>query len=207
MRNLTGSNTENYQDGNHRPHAHAYFSQELLKRIESKHARPKLKPKLVRQERITRDKTNPSQTPVSQIPAGQIPTAPSQPKYRTSSLSVDDINTLASRLTSHLEQQQPYLDFRFTLIDLAQAMNIANHHLSQVINIGLNSNFNQLINRYRIQESLRLIEQDTAARSNITRIQFDSGFGSKSVFHRVFKQQVGMTPKTYWEHCKAKRLL
>jgi AraC-like DNA-binding protein len=69
-------------------------------------------------------------------------------------------------------------------------------YVSQIINESFRQNFREYVNRYRIEESKRLLVQPRQI-LNITGIAYDSGFNSKSAFNRAFKKQTGMTPREY----------
>ena len=65
------------------------------------------------------------------------------------------------------------------------------------INIEKNRNFHNFINDYRIEEAKKILQDKNYNDINILNIAFKSGFQSKSVFNRVFKQITGKSPKDY----------
>lgn len=65
------------------------------------------------------------------------------------------------------------------------------------INIEKNRNFHNFINDYRIEEAKKILQDKNYSDTNILNIAFKSGFQSKSVFNRVFKQITGQSPKDY----------
>ena len=65
------------------------------------------------------------------------------------------------------------------------------------INIEKSRNFHNFINDYRIEEAKKILQDKNYSDTNILNIAFKSGFQSKSVFNRVFKQITGKSPKDY----------
>ena len=65
------------------------------------------------------------------------------------------------------------------------------------INIEKNRNFHNFINDYRIEEAKKILEDKNFSDTTILDIAYKSGFQSKSVFNRVFKQITGKSPKDY----------
>jgi len=71
------------------------------------------------------------------------------------------------------------------------------HDVSEVINTGMGVNFNELINRYRVEEVKRRLVDPKNDHLSLMAIGLDSGFNSKATFNRVFKQIAGMSPSQY----------
>jgi len=66
--------------------------------------------------------------------------------------------------------------------------------MSRTINLGLDTNFNRLINTMRVEHAKNLLKETD---SNILEIALDSGFNSKPTFNRVFRDLSGQTPTQY----------
>ncbi|HZY36433.1 MAG TPA: ABC transporter permease [Mucilaginibacter sp.] len=90
-----------------------------------------------------------------------------------------------------------YQDTELSLSSLAEELDIHPHELSRIINIALKKNFNDFINEYRIREVTRKMQDPAFDRLTLLGIAFDSGFNSKSTFHRTFKQMTGQSPAEY----------
>ncbi len=71
------------------------------------------------------------------------------------------------------------------------------YQLSQVINIGFQQNYYDLINSLRIAEAKRMISTPSTQNLKIIAIAYDVGFNSKSTFNAAFKKHAGMTPTQY----------
>ena len=55
-------------------------------------------------------------------------------------------------------------------------------------------NFNQMANRFRIEEAKRRLADPALRRLPILTIAYDCGFGSVGPFNRAFKAETGLTP-------------
>ena len=97
--------------------------------------------------------------------------------------------------------QKPYLDTELNIFKLAQLHGSSVHELSALINKGFHENFNQFVNRYRVEESKKLLSGKENAKLNMLGIAYGSGFNSKTVFNTTFKKMVGKTPTEYKKSC------
>ncbi|MBX2873337.1 MAG: helix-turn-helix domain-containing protein [Saprospiraceae bacterium] len=129
--------------------------------------------------------------------AVERPAMKTQEKYRTSALKNDVRKKYAKILQQLLEQEKPFLNSDFRLADLAALSGIPSHQLSEVINLEMQSNFNELTNYYRIQEAKARLTDANYQHYSILAIAIDCGFQHKSTFNRVFKKQTGKTPSAY----------
>ena len=95
-----------------------------------------------------------------------------------------------------MNQDRLFLDPSISLVDIAQKIDIAPCYVSQVINESFGQNFRDFVNKYRIEESKRLLKHNQQ-NFNILGIAQESGFNSKSAFNSAFKKHTGVTPKEY----------
>ncbi len=116
-------------------------------------------------------------------------------KYRNSGMKEDDIAHTYSRLLSLMETEKPYLQPKLSLADLASSLGLSTNELSQVINQQASVNFYDFVNRYRVEEFLRLAQKKN--HYNLLALAFEAGFNSKTAFNTVFKKQKGSTPSDY----------
>src|SRR5690625_577176 len=96
-----------------------------------------------------------------------------------------------------MKANKPYLESDLTLPKLAEELDLSTHHLSQVINEMHGKNFFNFINKYRVAEVKRKIQDPEFQNYSLLGIAYESGFNSKSAFNRVFKNVTGMTPSEY----------
>jgi AraC-like DNA-binding protein len=128
-------------------------------------------------------------------------TKPVKQKYAKTALTEAQINEYKEKLVHHMETEKPYLDPELNIDQLASQMAIPSHHMSQVLNQGLNHNFYFFINKYRIEESKRMLSEKKTQKT-VLEVLLDTGFNSKSTFNRIFKQYTGATPTQYMKSAK-----
>jgi AraC-like DNA-binding protein len=84
-----------------------------------------------------------------------------------------------------------------TLAELAKAVNLTGHQLSQVLNDDLGKNFTSYVNEYRINEACRMMAKEHPF--SLEAIGYEVGFNSKSTFYSAFKKLKSTTPLFYKE--------
>ena len=119
------------------------------------------------------------------------------PRYEKSTLTLERSDAYLQRLLDLMNTEKPYLDGDLTLQNLAKALAISPHHLSQTINEQRNQNFFDFINTYRIEEAKRLLLDPAKKHYSILAISEEVGFNSKSAFNTAFKKHVKMTPSEF----------
>lgn len=117
-------------------------------------------------------------------------------KYDTSGFNKESEKTL-QLLTEFIETETYYLQKNGSLKDLSTQLNIPSNYLSQVINKQTGHNFNDFINRYRIDTAKRRLNDSAFAHLSIAGIGASVGFNSKSAFYSAFKKHTQMTPAVY----------
>ncbi|MDL2245616.1 AraC family transcriptional regulator [Parabacteroides sp. PFB2-10] len=117
-------------------------------------------------------------------------------KYAQSSLTEEKKNSLFLRLEKLMQSEQIYRDNLLTKEKVAERLDTNRTYLSQAINEQTNQTFTQYINRYRINEAVRLLS-DPANDTPLKAISADLGFNSMTTFYKLFQNTVGMTPAQY----------
>lgn len=117
-------------------------------------------------------------------------------KYLHSALPESTLHVLAETLEKKLSEEQLYLDDKLSLTQLAKITEIRSHTLSQVINQSMNSNFYRLINGYRVQHAVNLID-NAKIDWPLERIALESGFSNRVTFVKAFKEVMQRTPSAY----------
>ncbi len=74
------------------------------------------------------------------------------PKYATSPLRASEIAAKKQIIIRYLETEKPWKNSQFSIEDLAAAVNMSRHHVSQILGEGERKGFYDLISNYRIDE-------------------------------------------------------
>lgn len=120
-----------------------------------------------------------------------------KPKYDNSNLTDEEAEEYLQKLLQVMESHKLYKDGDIRLNDLAERLDIASHHLSQVINDKLGQNFFEFINSYRVREARDLLKDPGNRNLTILHVAFESGFNNKTSFNRAFKEKIGTTPSKF----------
>jgi len=115
--------------------------------------------------------------------------------YSKSGLKKNDAIRMHSSLLILMKEQKPYLQAKLTLNNLANLLEISPNHLSQIINQYEQQNFNDFVNKYRIEEFIERASHN--GHYSFLAHALDSGFNSKSTFNYVFKKNKGVTPSQF----------
>jgi AraC-like DNA-binding protein len=118
-------------------------------------------------------------------------------RYRMLCLDPGRVEDIVQRLLRLMEEDKLYLDPDLSLSELSKRLKVHYNHLSRIINEKLGLNYNDFINKYRIEETKRKLADPRESASTILDIIYSSGFYSKSVFNTAFKKFTGMTPSEY----------
>lgn len=118
-------------------------------------------------------------------------------KYDRSGLKQTSADEYSALLDAHMRDDKPYLDPELRIDDVARALGIKRHHLTQILSEKYNQNFFMYVNGFRIEEARRMMADERNREKTVLRIAFDTGFNSKATFNRIFKEATGMTPTEY----------
>ncbi|PKL40015.1 MAG: hypothetical protein CVV44_07300 [Spirochaetae bacterium HGW-Spirochaetae-1] len=117
-------------------------------------------------------------------------------KYEKSGLKNDDRENYARTLYEYMCEEKPFLDPELRIDDVAAALQVKRHYLSQIISEKYGMNFYSYINGFRVEEAKKLMSRSDED-INLLGIAFETGFNSKSTFNRTFKSLTGMTPSEF----------
>lgn len=97
-----------------------------------------------------------------------------------------------------VETQKLFLNETLTLDELAKLLNTNRTSLSACINKYSGSNFNQWINKYRID----YVKKHITPSSNLRQLSAEAGFKSYNTFCSTFKEHTGCTPSEFMREHK-----
>lgn len=105
---------------------------------------------------------------------------------------------LKQKLLKLLEADKVYRREGLTIRELASLLETHEYKVRRLINWGLGfRNFNDFINRYRIQEACEILLDEEKSDIPVIRIAMDLGYQSLGPFNRAFKELTGVTPSEY----------
>lgn len=105
-------------------------------------------------------------------------------------------------LDAWIEQEKPYLNPDFQLIDLRRVLPLNRTYLSRLINSEFGCSFYQWVNGLRIEEAKRLMTEQPDLK--LQEVAERCGFSSPVVFSRIFTRETGIAPSK-WEKGKENR--
>lgn len=125
-------------------------------------------------------------------------------KYKSSALTPSFSLELKQELVSLLNDDKIYKENGISLDLLSEKLGTSRHNTSQVINEHFNMNFYELMNKYRIDEAIELINNEMDGNLNIIDIAYKVGFNNKVTFNKSFKKALSVTPSQYIKSLNSK---
>ena len=119
-------------------------------------------------------------------------------KYVNSPLTDEKKSSLFQKLERCMVEQGIYRDNLLTKEKVADLLGTNRTYLSQVINEETGQTFTQYVNRYRLNEAIRLLS-NPHSNLPLKAISAQVGFSSMTTFYKMFRDNIGMSPKEYRE--------
>jgi YesN/AraC family two-component response regulator len=94
------------------------------------------------------------------------------------------------------------MDSKLSLTSLAEKLEIPKQYISEILNIHMDTNFQDFVNGYRIDAFLERLNDPKYSNYSLLGIANDVGFSSKSNFYATFKKHKGITPTEYRKSLK-----
>lgn len=95
-----------------------------------------------------------------------------------------------------MREEKIYKDNFITKDKVAEILGTNRTYLSRIINEQSKLSFTHYVNRFRIEEAIRLLS-DPNNETPMKAISAELGFNSISTFYNLFQSSVGMTPSQY----------
>lgn len=116
-------------------------------------------------------------------------------RVRRSRLGGLDADLVPRRIAEYMQRERPYLDEDFRIGDVAEALSLTVHQVSEVVNTGMGKSFRSYVNGLRVAAAQEYIRAEPER--GFLSIAMASGFNSKSAFNRAFRQVTGVTPTVF----------
>jgi len=121
----------------------------------------------------------------------------SKPSQEDTVIEEDELYGLLEKLKFLMTKDKAFLNPDLNLELLSNYLGISEKQCSYLLNKGMNINFNQYVNNFRIEAFKEKIKEGEYKTYTLTSIAYECGFNSKSTFNRVFKSICGMTPSEF----------
>lgn len=102
-----------------------------------------------------------------------------------------------ARLLDLMESEHPHLDPELSLRGLADFLDLHPNRLSRLLNEEMGQNFNEFVNRWRLEEFKAAARTPGNQHLTLLGIALQCGFNSKTVFNAFFKKTMGTTPRAW----------
>jgi AraC-like DNA-binding protein len=115
------------------------------------------------------------------------------PKNKEPQAAIEPSPEAIARIRTTMESQHLYLTQNLTIEDFARHVGIHYREVSSIINTEFKTNFFEFVNEYRVNRAKEMLLDPAYTRMTILDILLESGFNSKSSFHRFFKRYTGVS--------------
>lgn len=119
------------------------------------------------------------------------------PKYKNSNLKPELIEQYKAAIINAMTVDKIYLNNKLSIYEVSKQLDIPRQYISEVLNVHMNTNFQDFINHYRVNEFVDRLKNDQNKHFTLLGIATDVGFSSKSSFNATFKKIKGLTPTQY----------
>ncbi|WP_347924296.1 helix-turn-helix domain-containing protein [Pontimicrobium sp. SW4] len=118
-------------------------------------------------------------------------------KYKGARLNIEEMKTIQSKIKNELIREKIFLNNNLTLDELSLKLKVKPHHISQTLSELVKENFNDYINKHRVEHSKSLLINPSHSNYKIEAIAFDSGFNNKVTFYKAFSKFADTTPSKF----------
>ena len=101
------------------------------------------------------------------------------------------------QLLNLFEEKQIFKNPDLRITDVALLMGSNRTYMSNMLNMNMNTSFNELVNSYRVEYAVKLLRSTESENMPMADIAIEAGFPSLSTFYRIFKNKTGISPGEY----------
>ena len=141
--------------------------------------------------------------PNEEVPSSQVMLK--QASSNKKQITKKELKVWKRQLIQLMNKEQPYLQSKLSLEDLATLMHSDKPTLTRVIHEGFQMNFYDFVNSYRIEHFIVLTQNNEYQHYTMLGLAYESGFHAKSTFHKAFKKIKNTTPGAYQMALSKKR--
>lgn len=118
-------------------------------------------------------------------------------KYFSSNLSQKDMVRIKSKIEDAFINDQLFLDNNLSILTLGKTLNEKSHHVSQTFSVLIDENFNDYVNKHRIETAKQHLHNPKYDHYKIEAIALESGFNNKVTFYKAFTKFTDETPSAF----------
>lgn len=118
-------------------------------------------------------------------------------KYKGSQLPLSQLQYYIDKFEYLLYDQKYFLKPNINLTEVAHALSIPPHHLTQLLSRAYGMGLLELVNRMRVEYAGKMIRDNP--KMVLAEVAFNAGFSSEATFFRNFKAVKNMTPGQFKE--------
>lgn len=104
---------------------------------------------------------------------------------------------LLEKIRTTMVDRQLFLNPDLSLKQFASEVGEPPRRVSEHLNHGLETSFIDFVNQCRVEEVKRKLAAGALETHTLLAVALESGFNSKSTFHRVFKRMTGYSPRNF----------
>ena len=107
------------------------------------------------------------------------------------------IESLQRKIQQKIVFEKKYRDKSYTAKMLADELETNTRYIAATLSMRYNTNFNNYINKYRINDTISMLTNKRYAEMNMEEIGLIVGFSNRQSFYTAFKEITGVSPKVY----------
>ena len=115
-------------------------------------------------------------------------------RHTVSSMMMDIIQ---EQIMDIIVKQKVYLDKDYSAKKLAQEIGTNTRYISAVVNDRFHMNYSQFVNKYRVDEAMRILSDMRYQDLAMSDICDMVGFANRQTFYASFYRFIGVTPRQY----------
>jgi len=104
---------------------------------------------------------------------------------------------LFDRLSRLMNEKKVFVQPDVKISSLATELKTNTNYLSKLIHDNFHLNFNDYINRLRVEYACQLLNDDNAKNLPLQNIWHKAGFATRSTFYEAFRKHSGATPSAF----------
>jgi len=107
------------------------------------------------------------------------------------------IESLQRKIQQKIVFEKKYRNKSYTAKMLAEELETNTRYIAATLSMRYNTNFNNYINKYRINDAISMLTNKRYAEMNMEEIGLIVGFSNRQSFYTAFKEITGVSPKVY----------